>query len=154
MRPIPDFNGQRTCRKCMKTMPLGEFSQIPRRFVCKLCRSRMSKKKAPGTGRKTVLQKLMTCVQWDSRSVFRVPHNLRVTQITSLPCCVGDTNNARIVPIDYRTGMAPYNAVLVDRLTAKCLHCCFMEDNRDMYTNILSLKFPDAKKPIEIVAMV
>jgi hypothetical protein len=84
MRAIPDINGQRRCRKCEKLLPLSEFSQIPRRHVCKLCRARMYKKKS--TEKRTVAQTMMANVQWDSKHIFRVPHNLRVHQIPTLPC--------------------------------------------------------------------
>ena len=63
------------------------------------------------------------------------------------------TNNARVVPIDFRTGIAPYNGVVVDKLTAKCLRACILQGNHGMYTEILALKFPDARKPIEVVTL-
>jgi hypothetical protein len=156
MRAIPDINGQRRCRKCEKLLPLSEFSQIPRRHVCKLCRARMYKKKS--TEKRTVAQTMMANVQWDSKHIFRVPHNLRVHQIPTLPCvaevgtipvsvsfflsilfaevplcCWQGSTEARIVPIDYRAGIAAYNGVIVDRVMAKCLHACFFEDKVDLY---------------------
>ena len=97
---------------------------------------------------------MMTAVQWDSRAVYRVPHNIKLTQIKHLPCVVAETtNDTRVVPIDYRTGIASYNGVIVDKLTAKCLRSCIQQGNHSMYTEILALKFPDARKPIEVVSL-
>ncbi len=152
MRAIPDINGQRRCRKCEKLLPLSEFSQIPRRHICKLCRARMYKKKS--IEKRTVAQTMMANVQWDAKHIFRVPHNLRAHQIPTLPCvaevgivvffflffflrchfyCWQGTSEARIVPIDYRAGIAAYNGVIVDKVMAKCLHACFFEDKVDLY---------------------
>ena len=153
MRAIPDIDNMRTCRKCEKRMHVSEFSQTPKRFVCKLCRSRMYRKRVV-TNEKTWAQKMMTAIQWDSRAVYRIPHNIRLSQIKHLPCVVTETtNNARVVPIDFRTGIASYNGVVVDKLTAKCLRSCILQDNHGMYTEILALKFPDARKPIEVVTL-
>eukprot|EP00961_Rhodomonas_salina_P078383 1053628-Rhodomonas_salina.1 len=69
----------------------------------------------------------MSHVQWDARAIFRCPHNLRVSQIGHLPCVATDTTQARVVPIDCRTGIAPYNGVIVDKLTAQCLRMAFLE---------------------------
>ena len=153
MRAIPDIDNMRTCRKCCKTMPLAEFSQTPKRFVCKLCRSRMYSRKGPRL-EKTWAQKMMTGVQWDSRAVYRVPHNIKLWQVKHLPCVVAEpTDDSRVVPIDFRTGIAPYNGVIVDKLTAKCLRACIVQNSMAMYTEILALKFPDARKPIEVVSL-
>ncbi len=35
----------RTCRKCARTLPVSEFSEIPRRFVCCKCRSSFTRRK-------------------------------------------------------------------------------------------------------------
>ena len=35
----------RTCRKCARALPVSEFSEIPRRFVCRRCRSSFARKK-------------------------------------------------------------------------------------------------------------
>lgn len=153
MRAIPDINGQRTCRKCNRTMPVREFSEKPCRFVCKLCHSRMFRKKSEIKQLRTWEQQMMAQVQWDARAVFRVPHNIRVGQIKDIPCTVEDVSSARIVPRDCRTGIAPYNSVVVDSVTAKCLHLCFVSNRMDMYTQILGLSYPDAHKPIEIMGL-
>ena len=154
MREIQDVNGKRTCRACKKTMPLCEFSDKPRRFVCKLCRSRMYTRPSTRTKR-TWAQKMMAGAQWDARVVFMTPHNIRTTQIPDLPYAAGeDADSARVVPIDTRTGIASYNGVVVDKVTAKLLHMCVRLRDDEMYTEILAVKYPKAREPIEIVGVV
>lgn len=154
MRAIQDVNGKRTCRMCRKTMPVSEFSQTPRRFICKLCRSRMYTRPAV-TKKRTWEQRMMAGAQWDARVIFRTPHNLRTEQIRALPYAGGeDADSGRIVPIDTRTGIAPYNGVVVDDITAKLLHMCVKFRDSEMYTSVLAIKYPEARKPIEIVGLV
>ncbi len=96
---------------------------------------------------------MISQVRWDARVVFRTPTTMRLAQIEALPSAVGALlTDARVVPIDVRTGIASYNGVVVDKLTAKCLHLCVVENNPALYTAILAIAYPDARKPIEMVA--
>ena len=98
---------------------------------------------------------MISQVRWDARVVFRTPTTMRVSQIDALPSTVGgQITDARVVPIDIRTGMATYNGVIVDKLLAKCLHLCVTENNPELYTSILAIVYPDARKPIEMVATI
>eukprot|EP00961_Rhodomonas_salina_P122830 1654383-Rhodomonas_salina.2 len=156
MRRIDDLcNGtMRECRKCHRILAVSEFSQVPRRHVCKLCKSRqyINKKGIPRNWE----QKLLHKVQWDASYLYDCPHRLHVHEVAGLPKTddvkAGDPK-ARIVPIDTRTSIARYNAVIVCGHVSDCLRSCFKSGDHAMYSRILCEKYPAASKPIEVVGI-
>lgn len=154
MRTIADLcNGtMRRCRKCDKVLPLCEFTQVPRRHICKLCKSRQWKPKSRAGGKVTWEELLMRRMQWDSKQIYRVGHRLRVTDIVNLPRAVepGDLES-RIVPIDYRTCFSVHNAVVVNDHVGKLLRNTYRAGNFQLYQHILSFHYKDACKPVELI---
>lgn len=155
MRWIEDLEGgtKRKCRKCNLILAISNFSVVPRRHVCKVCRNRNFSLQKKAEISRSWQQILMRRLQWDAIQIYRTGHRLRVEDITHLPKSVvqGDTN-ARIVPIDYRSCLSVYNAFIVPETVGQILRkiATSMQD-RALYSHILAFYYEDAKKPIELV---
>lgn len=143
----------RKCRKCLQILPVVSFCQKPRRYVCKLCKSRSWKNPSLKDGTYTWEFQLMHRVRRDAMKTFPAGHRLCTKEILSLPC-VGVERGDRascVVPIDCSFPMTIHNALVVKKNVADILKRAFQSSDFALYKHLLSFYFKGVLVQPELV---